>query len=299
MALNKIKQIPAIIKGILEHPLNKGRKTKAFFRFINFHLGLKLNPYPIVYSFTEKSKLIVGKGMHGATVNYYYGLDEYGDMLFALHFLRKNDVFVDIGANIGSFTVLASAHAGSQTIAFEPSPNTFQNLRRNIGVNLIHDNVTPYNVALGGQSGKIKFTSSSDAVNHIAVESDKNVMEVDIALLDNIMENHPDPILIKIDVEGYETEVLKGGTGTFSNPSVKAIIIELNGSGKRYGFDEDKIHEFLLSNGFNAYYYDPLQRVLSETKMLYTKNAIFIRDIPFVRERLVSAEKVRIFDKWY
>src|SRR5436305_696190 len=96
----------AILKFITNHPLNRNHKFRAIMRFIKWQLNTRLNPYPIIYTFTAKSLLIVKKGMSGATGNLYCGLHEFNDMGFLLHFLRREDLFVDIGANIGSYTVL-------------------------------------------------------------------------------------------------------------------------------------------------------------------------------------------------
>jgi hypothetical protein len=56
------------------------------------------------------------------TGNLYAGLHEFSEMGFLLHLLRQNDLFVDVGANLGSYTVLASAVCQARNIAFEPVP---------------------------------------------------------------------------------------------------------------------------------------------------------------------------------
>lgn len=71
----------------------------------------------------------------------YMGLHEFENMAFLLHFLRKEDLFFDIGADIGSYTILASGHVGAHTFAFEPIPSTFQSLANNVAINRINDSV--------------------------------------------------------------------------------------------------------------------------------------------------------------
>ncbi|MEJ7626598.1 MAG: FkbM family methyltransferase [Ferruginibacter sp.] len=73
--------------------------------------------------------------MAGATGNIYMGLHEFPDMGFLLHFLRSEDLFFDIGSNIGSYTILASGQVGAKTFAFEPVPSTFSALHKNILAN--------------------------------------------------------------------------------------------------------------------------------------------------------------------
>lgn len=289
--------IVSILKSITSHPINQKHKLKAVSRFIKWQIGTKLNPYPVIYPFTEKSKLIVQKGMTGATGNLYCGLHEYCDMLFLLHFLRREDTFVDIGANIGSYTVLAAGHVEAKTLSFEPVPVTFNYLMDNVIINRLGNRVVAFNVALGSQKGSVEFTRSLDTINHVACENDMNTISVPVETLDEILENQQCPALLKIDVEGFETEVLAGGKKTLVNSNLKAIIIELNGSGKRYGYDEQNIHNMLLEFGFNSFLYNPKKRSLTKVNSFGTHNTIYIRDVDFCTNRVKSAEKLKILGR--
>jgi FkbM family methyltransferase len=284
------------LRFIINHPLNKDKKLKAVLRFIKWQLSARLTPYPIVYPFTERSKLIIKKGMTGATGNLYTGIHEYNDMCFLLHFLRKEDLFVDVGANVGSYTVLAAAHIGSAVISVEPVPATYNHLLNNIYLNNIHDRVSVFNIALGGKNGYIDFTSTLDTVNHVATKDDKDVIQVEMITLDNLLAGKK-PSLLKIDVEGFETEVINGAGNTLLAESLKAIIIELNGSGVRYGYDEKNIHAVLLENGFIPFFYGPVERKLTRADKIGTHNTIYLRDLVFVEQRLRSADMIKILDK--
>ena len=79
--------------------------------------------------------------MTGVTGNIYAGLHEFADMAFVLHFLRAGDLFADVGANVGSYTILASGVVGCRTVAFEPDPVTAAALERNINLNKIAERV--------------------------------------------------------------------------------------------------------------------------------------------------------------
>jgi hypothetical protein len=74
------------------------------------------------------------------------------------------------------------------------------------------------------------------------------------------------------------------------------VIVELNGSGSRYGFDDSKIIELMLSYGFNTYSYDPFDRTLMsiQGKNLNSGNTLFIRNKSVVDDRLRSAPTVTI-----
>jgi len=290
------------IKFIVNHPLNKQRKIKAILNFLKWQISSRyLNPYPIIYPFTEKTRLIIEKGMQGATGNLYCGLHEYADMMFLLHFLRKEDTFADIGANIGSYTILASGHVGAKTFCFEPIPATFSRLMGNIVLNKMENKTITFNIALGSKKGNIKFTKSFDTTNHVAAENEIDVLVVPVATLDSVLENQQIPSLLKIDVEGFEAEVIMGGGEVLKNNALKAILIELNGSGKKYGYNDSEISTKLLETGFSPYVYIPKLRKLVELCPYKSVgiNTLYVRDVDFVSKRLECAEKIKIFEKYF
>ncbi len=283
-----------ILKFIYQHPLNVNNRFKAIIRFLFWQINTKINPYPIIYSFTEHSKLIVRKGMKGATGNLYCGLMEYYDMGFLLHFLREDDLFVDIGANIGAYTILASSEIQAKTLSIEPIPDTFKILNENIKINNINNKVTALNIGLAGNKSELFFTDTLDTVNHVSTNSETNTIKVPVQTLDDLLYGADIPILLKIDVEGYEWEVLRGAGNVLKNQELKVIIIELNGSGYRYGFQDAAIHQKLLNCGYSPYAYDPMTRNLTELVSYGTQNTIYIRDFEYVSKRVKSARKILI-----
>ncbi|RYU90580.1 FkbM family methyltransferase [Mucilaginibacter terrigena] len=281
------------IQFVLNHPFNKGRVIPALIRLFKWQLLSRLNKQPVVHQFTQHSKLWVWKGLTGATGNIYCGLHEFEDMAFLLHLLRPDDLFIDIGANIGSYTMLAGAEAGASVIAVEPIPQTFEHLTQNVKLNNIGNMVTALNIGLGSKKDILKFTRTHDTGNHVATDIDTDVVKVNVDTLDNILEGKI-PLLLKMDVEGFETEVLNGAINTLAAPGLKAIIIELNGAGKAYGFNDDDIHMLLLQHGFSVMAYHPFKRELVDAGRNNTHNTLYIRDSDFVNSRLKNAKKVYV-----
>jgi FkbM family methyltransferase len=281
---------------ITSHPLNRDKKLAAIRRFFGWQFASRVIGCPVIYPFTQRSRLIVRKGMTGATGNYYCGLHDFADMSFLLHFLRPEDLFIDAGANIGSYTVLASAHCGSETYCFEPVPSTFNNLLDNIAINHIGSLVQTHNLALGAADGEVHFTSRFDTVNHVLERPEQGSIEVKVARLDDILRIDR-PALLKIDVEGYEYPVIEGGIDTFSNPLLKAVIIELNGLGSQFGYSDQMIHEKLLGVGLTAYTYEPFSRKLLPADGFSHLNTLYIRDTSFVQQRIRTAEPILLHGK--
>ena len=282
-----------VLREILSHPLNRQHRIAATLRFIRWQISARLRPSPIVHQLTGRSRLLVARGMTGATGNLYCGLHEFFDMGFLLHFLRPSDLFLDVGANVGSYTVLAAAEVGARAIAVEPAPAAFETLKANVALNGAGQRVVLKNVAVGGQRGTLAFTRSQDTVNHITEAGDADAIEVSVETLDGIVEGDR-PALIKMDVEGYELEVLRGARLTLGCQEVKALIVELNGSGERYGFTDDEVHRELLGYGFAPFAYEPRSRRLSPLTTFGPRNTIYIRDLPVVAERLRSARPIAV-----
>lgn len=287
-----------ILLFIIRHPISSHSKTRSLYRFFWWQIRSLFTKKVYVHQFTKHSKLQMEKGMTAATGNLYCGLHEYKEMLFLLHYLRKDEIFVDAGANIGSYSILASAEIGATSYSFEPVEETFNQFQKNINVNSISSKVNSFQIGLASKPGELIFSDEQDSsMNHVltSINSSKNAKRVEVSTLDSILKNFS-PTLLKIDVEGFELEVLNGALETLNKHSLKAIIIELNGSGKNYGFSDEEINSKLLSLGFNSYTYNPFERKLISASLNDFDNLIFIRDIEFVEGKLVSAPKVKILN---
>jgi FkbM family methyltransferase len=127
----------------------------------------------------------------------------------------KRGLIVDIGANCGAFTIplSAAAGAGSKTLAFEPNPAMNDRLRVNLQLNGLDDRVTVHQVALGESSGggTLSFSDNmGQATLHERDVPDGHTVRVSVRPLSGFMAeaNLYEVVIIKIDVEGYEPEVL-------------------------------------------------------------------------------------------
>lgn len=272
-----------VIQFITGHPLGKQRPFVCIAHFLMWQVKSRVFRGVHKVPWIENSVLMASNGMTGATGNIYVGLHEFCDMEFALHFLREEDTFLDIGANIGSYTVLSSKVVGAKTIAFEPDPNTAQNLFRNISANHIQDRVVVHQTALGARDGTIEFTVGLDTTNRVASKGEENTRIVPIQKLEDI-DGAQNAIFAKLDTEGHEKEVLFGSRGILLSKNLLAIATEL---------DDKEVEKELLGYGFKKYFYDPYNRELKEKPIqgLTQSNSIYARDLVKVMERLKGAPK--------
>jgi FkbM family methyltransferase len=289
-----LKGLLKTLRFIYSHPLNRQQALRAIVRFFRWQIGTRLLPYAVVVPFAQKSKLLLYRGLTGATQNLYCGLHDFEDMAFLLHFLREEDQFVDVGANVGGYSILAAGEVGAKTIAIEPIPDTFKHLCHTVALNEISTKVKPLNIGLGSKHSRLHFTKHLDTTNHVAQTPSDNTIAVEVRSFDEII-NIEQPTLVKIDVEGFETEVLKGMATSLSHPDLQAIIIELNGSGKRYGYEDAAIHQQLLNTGFQPYHYLPFERRLQPRESFgEEKNTIYLKDPNFAIQRVQTAPQILI-----
>jgi FkbM family methyltransferase len=150
---------------IASHPLTRDRKLAAFARFARWQVESRLRS-EVVVPWVAGTRLAVRRGMHGATGNIYCGLHEFTEMAFILHLLRAGDLFADIGANVGSYTVLAAGVRGARVVAVEPGCAARVALAQNIALNRLGDRVSVQAVALGASVGRLAFSTGQDTTNH-------------------------------------------------------------------------------------------------------------------------------------
>jgi FkbM family methyltransferase len=208
------------------------RKLKLFIGDVTVKLirflakKVKINLLPIAYQ------------ENGITKSYNYVAS--GELYFInrfLHTIIKTDtpVFYDVGGNKGDYTLmLKESFPNSIITTFEPNPNTFQLLQTNIG-----DNSKLINKGVGENKGELELffdvnnttsvqaSSNPEILKQIAKTTNLTSVKIDVITLDDYVKE-PQIDLLKIDVEGFELEVLKGAKKLIENNKIKIIQFEFN-----------------------------------------------------------------------
>jgi FkbM family methyltransferase len=285
-----ISKIYGAFRWAANHPLRTGSKFNAMCAFARAQLGARLVAGDVCVPFPNGTHLLVPPQMKGAIHFIWPGVYDFEEMSFIMHFLRPDDLFVDAGANIGVFTVLASGVTGARSIAFEPGPFAFQFLARNVLLNNLSHLASARNLALGNQPGKVRFTAGLGTENHIVQNgSSAESVEVEATTLDEQLKNL-EPVVIKIDVEGFEPAVLAGAKNCLAKTSLQALIIERVGNADQFGGDEVALHKNIRSLGFVPCAYEPLKRSLFQIPDESFGNVIYVRDLVAANQKLRAAK---------
>ena len=175
------------------------------------------------------------------------------DYEFIHNYLKENDTYLDVGANMGVTVIPAARSVGSRgkVIAFEPHPKVSSYLKENVALNKLN-NVEVHNCAVGNQNGFIYFTNKfSDDMNQVSTSPENNI-KVPIVLLDDVCKEHNSIALMKLDVEGYEKFVMEGALETLKK--VNCIYFEVSDDNfKDFGYKSSDIFKLLEQYGFKLF----------------------------------------------
>lgn len=284
------------------HPLTRDRLLPTLARYARWQFGSRLVPGPVLVPWVNRTHLLISPGMWGATMNHYCGLQDFEPMAFLLHLLRPEDLFLDVGANVGVYSVLAAGGVGARSLAVEPGDTAAEMLLANVHANRLAERVEIHRAGIGATPGVVRFSRGLDTLNHILATSETAApsVEIPITTIDAVLGGRC-PTAVKLDTEGYETPAVAGATATLANPGALALCVEFDGHGTRYGHDEAALHERFLSLGFAPHEYAPLARSLQARPKspAPTGNVLYLRAaaIPEIQRRLAAAPPFEILGR--
>lgn len=170
--------------------------------------------------------------------------------------VKRGDTVMDIGANIGYYTVLASKLVGKsgKVYAFEPDRENYILLLKNLALNGCK-NVVPVKTALGEKKGRVRFYEdpANPGESSLAKSRNTNHSIVSVTTLDSFAAENKikRPQVIKMDVEGGEVSVLIGGKNTLKKTKHLVLYSECNpASLLRFARNTDDFITTLITIGF-------------------------------------------------
>ena len=172
--------------------------------------------------------------------------------------VKKGDIVVDIGANIGYYVLLEAQLIGDtgKIYAIEPVPSNYELLRKNIQING-YSNIESYQFAIGDAHGFHPIVLSTHrnkpTLRDVAGTNKEKYMTgktmVEVVTLDDFLKNKPYPNMIRMDVEGYEYQIIRGMKNTLQRKLPLTLCIEFHFHLLRKR-ESTEILETLMSTGF-------------------------------------------------
>ncbi len=167
--------------------------------------------------------------------------------------LSEGQTFVDVGANVGTYSLMAASLVGpsGRVLAFEPVPATRARLESNVALNDAPQlEIVPK--ALGSEPGTtvLYLAAGASGLSSRYNQADGGRVEVETTTLDQVLADAAPPSLVKIDVEGMELEVMRGARELLCGDSPPLIVFEAHPDHLRAaGTDYATVRAFLADNG--------------------------------------------------
>lgn len=268
---------------ILRHPSNGGRRGRALILYVAWQVWERVvrRPWTIRLGTTRRIRLYPHSTIPALVL--YCRVPDYEEMSFVRHYLRAGDLFVDVGANVGLYSLWASESPDVDVLAFEPSTVTYGRALENVDLNGLSERVEVRRRALAEVDAAVRLTIGLDAVNRV-VGADRNASAANTEVvaqstLDAELDDRV-PALIKIDVEGAELDVLRGGRSVILR-SRPALLVEVN--------DPPGLAALLGELGYRTWRYDPETRALRPALPVLGTNVLALADLERAEFRLQRA----------
>lgn len=279
------------------HPNCKQQRILSISRFLGWQFYKRLTQLNLDIILTDDVKIRCYPDSRSAATVLYCGLYDYHEMNFLLRYLRSEDIFLDIGANIGVYTLLAASkiHSGS-IYSFEALPKNYKRLEENLKLNQF-EQVKTYELAISDSKGSVALNlAEGDSMPFISQTATKNTITVPTDTLDHLLQNQSfaNLTLAKMDIEGAEILALKSATSLLKQQRPHVWILEINDAVNNFGHQKQDLVDLLSSYGYNLYNYDAdtnqLQLITLEQQQGNNVLAIANSALNFVQTRLTELE---------
>jgi FkbM family methyltransferase len=248
-----------VVRYVWAHPSNSGQRLRALLRAARYQTQVRLLGRRAVARLGERSRLWVDPHRTAASMVLYANPPDLPEMRVWRRALRDGGLFLDVGANVGTYTIWA-AEQGAEVIALEPAADTFALLEENIALNGYR--VTAVRAAAGDHCGSARFSAGLDAANSLAPDGPA---VTDLVTIDSLIGDRR-VTGMKVDVEGFEIDVLRGAARALADRRIGLIQIEWNqASAFAVGTDRRPIAELLAGYGYRLFRPDATGRLASVT----------------------------------
>ncbi|MGY1737560.1 FkbM family methyltransferase [Geodermatophilus sp. SYSU D00684] len=241
------------------HPANRGHRLAAVGRVARYEVRTRLLRRPSIVPLGERSRIIAYTGETNPPHAVHTNPPNWRETRTWQRVLGPGDLFVDVGGNVGIYTILAH-DLGAETITFEPDRHNCERIRENLSLNDYTGEVL--DKAAADAPGTVRLTEGLDSYNHLLGDGEPGGVEVEAVTVDSVIGDRHVAGL-KVDVEGAERLVLEGARRALSEGRIRLIQVEWSGDEvqRTLGESRQPLEELLRSYGYLLYRPDELGRL--------------------------------------
>jgi FkbM family methyltransferase len=221
----------SVVEFVWNNPGNRHQRFSRLFLAVCWQIRKRLIPRPLAITLVNGVRFWAHPDCTISSALNYADWPEYEELHFCRANLRQGDAVLDIGANVGHFSLLIADIVGPEAIyCFEPTPLTWRRLKENFALNgWPTDHL--FHAAVGKCAGSVEFPDSNKPCTTnslVASQSNANTARVPLVTLDSFITRFDGQSLglLKIDVEGYETEVFEGARNLLETLRPRLILFE-------------------------------------------------------------------------
>ncbi len=286
-----------LLRDTWTNPGNAGRRGRAVGAVVAGEVRSRLGRGLVATDLGDRSRILVDPRLSGHRP-LGARLPDHGELRFLQEVVRSGDLFVDVGANIGVYTLVA-AERGVRVLALEPQPAVADLLERNVAGNGAGDLVEVRRAAAGATSGSVPFTEGIGLVGHCVPDADvlrssragpytgrsSTLISVPSITIDEVVGS--DAVIgLKIDVEGFEFDVLQGALGLLTERRIGYIQFERRQLGHRRHDDAEDPGALLASFGAVLYHVNDRGRLVHHHEGSDRHDVVAVVDHDLIARRL-------------
>jgi FkbM family methyltransferase len=300
-ALGGLARGASLAAAVWRHPGNRHHRARGLFNLLAWQFVKHVLKRPVVIRFHSQRLKCYPDSTSTSGALYFSGYPDFWEMKFLQAYLRPGDNFLDIGANTGVYSILASSYIGpdGHIDAFEPMERTAARIEEQAALNGLR-NLHVHRLAVCDRDGELDFGfSGNDAMMHLrrAGESAQDKHTVRSTRLDSF-HAYRSYAVGKMDIEGAEPMALAGAIQRLRQANPPVWLLELAGYSNCYGVTSDEVVRSLAEAGFECAVFDPQSRRLQYTRepwKLGVQNVLAVATAhqPAVEARLNAAGGLR------
>lgn len=253
------------LKYIWQHPENHDHQLWSVGRFLGWQVYKRLTHRSLDITLPRTNiKLRCYPDSRSASAALYCGLYDHDEMLFLQRFLKDSDSFLDVGANVGIYTLLAAEKLpNGRVYSIEALPKNAARLKENLALNNFTHVIT-YDLAVSDAPGYVTLDlADGDSTPSITGNTSQTELKVPTDTLDNLLADSIDSLtLAKMDIEGAELLALKGAIALLQQQRPMVWILEVNSQLHNFNYTAEDLVAFLEDYDYGLYRYSAKENTL-------------------------------------